>query len=76
MEDKDKEESVNELEYLYNRVKVYSSFEEQEEARLAYSASLTPVECIRQAVLLIRQVYGYDTSPPKNSKKIRVRKLG
>ncbi len=54
------------------RVRIYKSFEEQEEAGRKYMASLTPEERIRQAVLLIKQVYDYDNKPPLNSKRIRI----
>jgi hypothetical protein len=71
----DKDNSVNDRKSDYNRVKVYSSLEEQEDAHRTYAASLSPVECLRQAVMMIRKAYDYDNNPPKNTKRITIRKL-
>ena len=56
------EENINEpaSQYFTNpELKIYNSFEEQEDDQRKYSASLTPIERLRQTVELIIRSYGY-----------------
>lgn len=40
------------------RIGIYSSFEEEEQSKLLYAASLTPLECLTDLRKLINNAYG------------------
>lgn len=46
----------------------YNSFEEQKEAEAKYAASLSPTECLKQGISLIKKMY--PTKIKNNSKRI------
>ncbi len=43
--------------YPSRKITFYKSFEEENAAKIAYYASLTPVECMAQLNALLRQFY-------------------
>ena len=45
---------------MKKKLKIYTSFEEQEADQLAYQLSITPVQRIKEAVELIKKVYNYN----------------
>ncbi|HVD99318.1 MAG TPA: hypothetical protein VNB90_14010 [Cytophagaceae bacterium] len=42
------------------KIRIYSSLEEQKEAEIAYALSISPEQRFREAVILIRKVYGWE----------------
>ena len=54
-------------------LKVYTSFEEQEADQIAYQLSITPEQRIKEAVELIKKVYGYKEGQRK-SRTIKILK--
>lgn len=59
---------------MKHTITFYNSFEEQKEAEAKYAASLSPTECLKQGVDLIKKMY---PSTIKNkSKKINFIKIG
>jgi hypothetical protein len=54
------------------KIKIYTSFEEQNRDTLAYALSLTPAQRIQEAVALIREVYKDVLIKPSNNKRIKV----
>jgi hypothetical protein len=54
------------------KIKIYTSFEEQQKDILAYSLSISPAQRIKEAVALIREVYKEELAKPKNNKRIKI----
>ena len=44
---------------MKKRLKIYTSFEEQEADQVAYQLSISPEQRIKEAVELIRKIYNY-----------------
>jgi hypothetical protein len=67
MSDEKQENTANESGGVYGNGKItfYKSFEEENEAKIAYYASLSPLECLKQLNALLRQVYGEEFSDDK-----------
>ena len=51
---------------MKHTIKIYNSFEEQAKDEAKYAASLSPLECVKQAVALIKKMY-----PKTDTLKIR-----
>ena len=69
MSEEKNEENINEPESLYfinDELKIYNSFEKQEDDQRKHSASLTPLERLKQTVELIIRSYGYTRESLKN----------
>jgi len=53
-------------------LKIYTSFAAQSEEELSYAASISPAQRIKEAVEMIRKVYG----TPTNTKHITIIRRG
>jgi hypothetical protein len=56
---------------MSKRLKIYSSFEEQEADQIAYQLSISPEQRIKEAVELIKRVYNYQPGR-KARRKFRI----
>jgi hypothetical protein len=57
---------------MKKRVRIYHSYEKQEDAQRIYASMLTPEQCLKEAVMLIRKVYQYDANTRTDQKHIRI----
>lgn len=67
MADEKEDTHANEPIGFYNSRKItfYKSFEEENEEKIAYYASLTMEERLQQLNLLLKQIYGSEFGPEK-----------
>jgi len=67
MADEKEDQNANEPIGFYNSRKItfYKSFEEENEAKYAYYASLTMQERLNQLNQLLKQIYGAEFGPEK-----------
>lgn len=73
MSDQPGDNTVSEPQEFYGSRKItfYGSFEEENEAKYAYYASLSPQECLQQLNALLNQFYGSEYGTEKTlGKKI------
>lgn len=61
------------IEYKKSRLRIYSSFEQQENAERLYLASLKPLEVLRQMRQMINLAYGlHGLNKPPSKHTIRI----
>jgi hypothetical protein len=54
------------------RIKIHTSFDTQHEEEISYTASISPVQRLKETVEMIRKVYG----TPPNIKRITIIRRG